>query len=258
MGLFEKKYCSVCGEKIGLLGNRKLEDGNLCKDCAAKLSPWFSERRSSTVEQIMEQLRFREANQEELAVFQPTRTVGKYGKIIVDENQKKFIITHSNNWKNNNPDVLSTSQITGTRKDIIEHKTEEKQKDKEGHLVSYNPPRYKYSYDFKLTVFVNHPYFDDMWINYNSSSIEDVRPKADAVSERKGLITDPSLHGGEYKKYEKELDELAEFVEGLRESSGEAVQEKAPVKCPHCGASTIPDAKGCCEYCGLPVGQTEE
>ena len=32
MGLFDKKYCDICGEKIGLLGNRKLEDGNLCKD----------------------------------------------------------------------------------------------------------------------------------------------------------------------------------------------------------------------------------
>ena len=28
MGLFDKKYCDICGEKIGLLGNRKLEDGN--------------------------------------------------------------------------------------------------------------------------------------------------------------------------------------------------------------------------------------
>ena len=38
MGLFDKKYCDICGEKIGLLGNRKLEDGNMCKNCAAKLS----------------------------------------------------------------------------------------------------------------------------------------------------------------------------------------------------------------------------
>ena len=35
MGLFEKKYCDFCGNKIGMLGNRKLEDGNLCKDCAS-------------------------------------------------------------------------------------------------------------------------------------------------------------------------------------------------------------------------------
>ena len=26
MGLFDKKYCDICGEKIGLLGNRKLEN----------------------------------------------------------------------------------------------------------------------------------------------------------------------------------------------------------------------------------------
>ena len=66
MGFFDKKYCDVCGEKIGLLGNRKLENGNLCKDCAAKLSPFFSERKSSTVEEIKEQLAYREENRKEL------------------------------------------------------------------------------------------------------------------------------------------------------------------------------------------------
>ena len=55
MGLFDKKYCDICGEKIGLLGNRKLENGNLCKNCAKKLSPWFSDRRNSTVEEIKAQ-----------------------------------------------------------------------------------------------------------------------------------------------------------------------------------------------------------
>ena len=37
MGLFEKKYCDICGERIGLLGNRKLEDGNNCSKCDGKL-----------------------------------------------------------------------------------------------------------------------------------------------------------------------------------------------------------------------------
>lgn len=54
MGLFDKKYCDICGEKIGLLGNRKLENGNLCKNCAQKLSPWFSDRRNSAVASIRE------------------------------------------------------------------------------------------------------------------------------------------------------------------------------------------------------------
>ena len=67
MGLFDKKYCDVCGEKIGLLGNRKLEDGNLCKDCARKLSPWFSERRNSSVNEIKRQLEYREENRGRVA-----------------------------------------------------------------------------------------------------------------------------------------------------------------------------------------------
>ena len=75
--LFEKKECSICGGEIGLLGNRKLEDGNMCKTCAAKLSPWFEDRRESTVAQIEEQLAYREANKEKVAAFTTTRTLGQ-------------------------------------------------------------------------------------------------------------------------------------------------------------------------------------
>ena len=69
MGLFDKKFCDICGEKIGLLGNRKLEDGNMCKDCAKKLSPFFSDRRSSTIDEIKQQLAYREQNKQALAGF---------------------------------------------------------------------------------------------------------------------------------------------------------------------------------------------
>ena len=69
MGLFDKKYCSICGEKIGLLGNRKLEDGNLCKDCAKKLPYWFDDRRHSTVDEIKAQLAYREENQKKVDAF---------------------------------------------------------------------------------------------------------------------------------------------------------------------------------------------
>ena len=73
MGLFDKKYCDICGEKIGLLGNCKLDDGNLCKECAQKLSPWFEERRHSTVEEIKRQLAYREQNKELVQKFNVTR-----------------------------------------------------------------------------------------------------------------------------------------------------------------------------------------
>jgi len=84
--LFEKKICDVCGGEIGLLGNRKLEDGNLCKNCAGRLSPWFEERRHSTVEQIKQQLAYRERNQADLQGFNPSRVIGgREYKVYVED-----------------------------------------------------------------------------------------------------------------------------------------------------------------------------
>ena len=77
MGLFDrllqKKQCAFCGGEIGMLGNKKLEDGDMCKNCASKLSPWFDDRRHSTVAQIGEQLAYREKNKEAVAQVQTTR-----------------------------------------------------------------------------------------------------------------------------------------------------------------------------------------
>lgn len=37
MGLFDKKYCDICGEKVNMLTQKKLSDGQLCSDCKHKL-----------------------------------------------------------------------------------------------------------------------------------------------------------------------------------------------------------------------------
>ena len=104
--MFEKKTCSICGGEIGLLGNRKLEDGNLCKECAGKLSPFFSDRRASTVEQIAEQLEYREANRQKVAELNVTRTLGCDMKVMLDEDAKRFIVTRNSRWRDANPDVM--------------------------------------------------------------------------------------------------------------------------------------------------------
>ena len=105
--IFEKKECSICGGEIGLLGNRKQEDGNCCKDCAKKLSPWFDERRHSTVEQIKQQLAYREENKRQVPSLHPTKTYGYgYKKIHIDMNQRKFIVTSDSNWRDGNTLVL--------------------------------------------------------------------------------------------------------------------------------------------------------
>ena len=155
MGLFDKKYCDICGKEIKLLGNRKLDDGNMCKDCASKLSPWFSGRRHSSVAAIKEQLAYREANKAEVEKFQLTRTIGDGTKILIDEDQKKFIITSASKWRETNPDVISFSSVTGCETRIDESKYEETTTNKEGKTISYRPPHYNYSYSFKAT-------FDDI------------------------------------------------------------------------------------------------
>ena len=171
MGLFDKKYCDICGEKIGLLGNRKLEDGNLCKDCAKQLSPWFSDRRRSTVEDIKRQLAYREENRGRASQFRTTRSYGEDWKVLLDEEHRWFTVTRARDLADANPDILDYTALTGCRVDIDESRTEQKREGPDGKEVTYNPPRYEYSYDFEVIISVNNPYFDEMKFRLNNSSV---------------------------------------------------------------------------------------
>lgn len=172
MGLFDKKYCDICGEKIGLLGNRKLEDGNLCKDCAKNLSPWFNERRHSTVADIKNQLAYREENKQKVAQFRTTRSIGENQKVLFDENNRWFTVTRSSTPNTNeNPDIIDYSDFTGCRLDIDENKTEIYRQTNDGKNEHYNPPRYKYLYTFEIIINVNNPYFDEIRFHLNSGSV---------------------------------------------------------------------------------------
>ncbi len=84
--MFEKKECAICGTELGLLGKTKINEGYLCKECVGKLSPFFGGYRSSTADDIREQLAYREANAERLASFNPTRTLSAgRTNIMLDE-----------------------------------------------------------------------------------------------------------------------------------------------------------------------------
>ena len=174
MGLFDKKFCDICGEKIGLLGNRKLEDGNMCKDCAKKLSPFFSDRRSSTIDEIKQQLAYREQNKVALKSFRPNLTFGDGKKIYVDMANGNFVVSNysPNNWDDENPDVMALSSIMSCNLKIDEDKDEIYTQGKDGQRVSYNPPRYKFYYNFILEFAVNNPYFDDFRVQLNTFRVE--------------------------------------------------------------------------------------
>lgn len=175
MGLFDKKYCDVCGEKIGLLGNRKLEDGNLCKDCAKKLSPFFSERKQSTVAEIKEQLAYREENERRLNSFRPTRTYGESMKVYIDDMAGTFIVTRMSNWKSENPDIIGLNQVTSCNLDIEEDRDELYYEDEEGNSKSYTPARYEYRYEFFVVINVNSPWFSQIRFSLNPSNRPDSR-----------------------------------------------------------------------------------
>ena len=174
MGLFDKKYCDICGDKIGLLGNRKLENGNMCKDCAKKLSPFFSDRRSSTVEEIKQQLAYREQNKQILAGFSPMFTFGEDDKIYIDPMKQSFVVSSRNpgSWSDENPDVIPLSSVTGCTLRVDEDREELYTEGKDGQRVSYNPPRYKFTYDFYIEIKVNNPYFDEITARLNDSDVE--------------------------------------------------------------------------------------
>jgi len=257
MGLFDKKFCSVCGEKIGLLGNRKLEDGNLCKNCANKLSFWFDDRRHSTVDQIKEQLQYRQENAEKVKAFNITRTIGRHTKVVLDENKRQFMVVRTNNMYDENPDVLEYSQVTGCDLDISEDRGEEKRRTDDGNYVSYNPPRYYWDYDFTMTILVNHPYFDDMRFELNNSQV-----RVESYGSNRSFLGvsvnsfNPRNHPDflEYEDMGREIKEaLTQMRMETRESIAAANAPKMAVVCPACGATTMPDAAGCCEYCGSPV-----
>lgn len=171
MGLFEKKFCDVCGEKIGILGNRKLQDGNLCKDCAKKLSPWFDDRRHSTLEEIKSQLQMREENRRMVNSFRPSRVVrSDRHNLYIDEVQQMFAVS-VNLDKEDNPDIISLSLVTGCNMSVDEDRKEIYRTDQDGDEVSYNPPRYEYSYDYYIYIYLNHPYIDEMKLRLNSMGI---------------------------------------------------------------------------------------
>jgi len=263
MGLFDKKICDICGEKIGLLGNRKVEDGNVCKDCAKKLSPFFSERRKSTLADIREQLAYREANKAAVASFRATRTLGKGKLVIIDEPAGTFMVTDGRKIAEENPDVINLSQIRSCRFDVREDRTELKRKDKDGKDISYSPPRFRYKYNFYIDISVDHQWFDQIRYQLNTVSVE--------VDDFGGVQVFGGSGAGRKDNYQyKQYEALAnDIVNALLIGSRNAMSNPAPGNmgapvpgpapmpaqaqlrtCQYCGAQGIPDEQGNCPACG--------
>lgn len=202
--MFEKKYCDICGGEIGFLGNRKLADGNMCKSCASKLSPWFDQRRHSTVQQIEDQLAYREENRSFVERFQTTRSFGEKQHLLLDDNHGWFTIVSTQNLGRENPDIFDFGDFTACRLDIQEWHSEVKREDESGNMVSYSPPRYNYHYDFNIIINVQTPYFDRVKFTLNPNTISVISESASA-----------STNTEAYQQYKQMGSKICEVLRSL-------------------------------------------
>lgn len=153
--------------------------------------------------------------------------------------------------------ILNYSQLTGSHLDIDEGRRELRRTDKDGKQVSYDPPRYEYSYNFDFTITVDTPYFDEMSFRLNPRPII-LESEAPSVFSLVRSI-DPS-YNIEYRRYIQLAEEMRAAVDQAR-----AVSHAAPTAnrvqnistpaasvewiCPACGGSNTGKF---CEYCGTP------
>ena len=270
--LFEKKQCSICGGEIGLLGNRKLSDGNCCKNCARKLSPWFEDRRESTVDQIKEQLVYREENEKKLAGFRVSQIIGESNKMYIEEVNgvpTRFLVSDADSYMDENPDIIEFKDVLSCIVDIDADEEELKQDGPDGKKISYSPPRYETQYDFYIKMQIgNNPYFDDIRFKINSETV---------VLETRGATSgsflgmsftstpvDVSKPGEKerHRKYTAMCEQIEEVVQRSRQQPQAAAPVEAPAApqpapaaaapkfCQSCGAPA--DGGKFCQSCGAP------
>lgn len=183
--LFTKEECCNCGQEVGTLKKRKLADGVMCNDCTKLLSPFFDDRKESTIEQIKSQIADREQNKIRLQGFQASKAFGDFGCILIDESNRQFCcvsdtsdglfksakkVTDIAQVIDRNPDVISFSQIVDVDMDIVFNTQEEKRMEGDKQ-VSYNPERWTYMFTFYLIIKVNHPYIKQIRIQLNNGAV---------------------------------------------------------------------------------------
>ncbi len=125
MGLFKKKYCEFCGEKIGSFNRgKKFKDGELCCECSEELSSNWHDTIRYTLADAVKHIDERKLNLEKLkSEFNPTAYYGFRPTLFVDEENKLFCITlggarettaDTPRYVRENCDLFSFSQLEDT------------------------------------------------------------------------------------------------------------------------------------------------
>lgn len=225
MALFEKKFCEICGEKARLLSRTAIEDGYICGDCRNKLSEFSDDFSNKTLDDIKEEMSFREENKKLFETFVETRAVGEHNEILVDEDHGWWVLADSNDYTDGNPDVFRCDEFirTDVREDF---RTIQDDSDRDPNF--HRPPR-EVLENLYFDVYVKHPYVNVVSFNllsefaptprrideaYRSAhDIEDFfrRMRADAVTvkrevEPENKTPDSDQAIAEIMKFKKLLD----------------------------------------------------
>ena len=197
MGLFEKKQCSLCGTRIGLLdGDRRTKDGYLCRTCEQKLSPLYTLWQRDTGAQLAAQVSWREENAGRLSAFHCTHTYGTgQEKLYLDQGAGLFYVAADRKQWVKEPDVISLSGVTGCELTVTDDRTEVKYQMAGGLSLSYQPAQYSHAYTFLLHIYVNTPYFTEVPLTLNGTPVV-VEPVFSVVSGQGQGQPPMQEHGG--------------------------------------------------------------
>ena len=265
MGLFDvfkKKDCEICGKEVGIFGYKKLEDGEICKECVGKLSPWFEDRRHATVAQIKEQLAYRAANEEKLATFRVAQVIGEYYKVYVEEVNgipTRFFVSCDDDYMSENPDIIEFKDLMSCTTDVRTYERELRRRDGNGNEVSYNPPRYETDYDFYINMHIaNNPYFDDIRFRLNSTTVTlETRASSSVgflgMTFNSGAVTVGNPRDQQrYQEYTAMCQQIEYIVQKSRETAPVAAPAAESVPAP-AQESAVPAGSKFCPNCGAPA-----
>ncbi len=232
--LFDKKCCAFCGKQVNVFNSFKLTDGYICTQCNNGNGRYFGPPKGRSVEELRKHKQYREENRERVGQFVLSRKLtGDKDHLYIDDEHGWFCFAQLPPDVTRNPDLFRMEWVTGCEAKVYSSRTEQTYYDAESKKNrSYNPPRYAYEYSAKLLV------------------------------ELQGttLVDHLTVHCGVCRSYDVPLhpEQYAHIINNAKrmraallpaQEGAERVAPRKCVLCPHCGATTLPDALGRCEYC---------
>ena len=156
-----------------------------------------------------------------------------------------------------NPDVFTLDMVQKAEMDVDDYRSELYREDRDGNKVSYNPPRYKYTYRFYLDLYLNHPYADHIRFQLNQYAIEIERTESSFSLFGDSFNPNRDYEYRQYKDMGQEIIDRLTRSGAFRENkqpvvqetpAEETVEQSAYVVCPYCGSRT--KRARFCENCG--------